>query len=314
MSSLNQLSTATRRLALGAALGLAATLTIVLGLSPLALASPKTPGQSSPKPTIVLVNGAWANSASWNGVIERLQADGYTVYAPPNPLRSLQGDSDTIADFLKTISGPIVLVGHSYGGMVITNAANGIANVKALVYVDAFAPAQGESAFELTAKYPGSVALLRRRRRRSSGLFPTQAPRRVMTGLRQPCVLHEGLRQRLDREGGCGRGGHPEPGHAERGRGSVRTSGVGAHPELGRRGHDRQGDPRGGAIVHGHPGSRAHHRGPRGPSVHGVSARCRCQRHRIGRRGNHRSLTISLGNPCQTYLARVAQFFRATRR
>ena len=157
MSSLNQLSTATRRLALGAALGLAATLTIVFGLSPLALASPKTPSQTSPKPTIVLVNGAWANSASWNGVIGRLQAEGYTVFAPPNPLRSLQGDSATIADFLKTISGPIVLVGHSYGGMVITNAANGIANVKALVYVDAFAPAQGESAFGLTAKYPGSL-------------------------------------------------------------------------------------------------------------------------------------------------------------
>jgi pimeloyl-ACP methyl ester carboxylesterase len=157
MSFLNQLSTSTRRLAIGPILGIAASLTIVFGLSPLALASAKTPSETSPKPTIVLVNGAWANSASWNGVIELLQAEGYTVYAPPNPLRSLQGDSDTIADFLKTISGPIVLVGHSYGGMVITNAANGIANVKALVYVDAFAPAQGESAFELTAKFPGSV-------------------------------------------------------------------------------------------------------------------------------------------------------------
>ncbi len=111
----------------------------------------------STKPTIVLVNGAWANSASWDGVIERLQAEGYTVYAPPNPLRSLQGDSATIADFLNTISGPIVLVGHSYGGMVITNAADGIPAVKALVYVDAFVPAQGESALGLTAKYPGSV-------------------------------------------------------------------------------------------------------------------------------------------------------------
>jgi pimeloyl-ACP methyl ester carboxylesterase len=157
MSFLNQLSTSTRRLAIGPILGIAASLTIVFGLSPLALASAKTPSETSPKPTIVLVNGAWANSASWNGVIELLQAEGYTVYAPPNPLRSLQGDSDTIADFLKTISGPIVLVGHSYGGMVITNAANGIANVKALVYVDAFAPAQGESACELTAKFPGSV-------------------------------------------------------------------------------------------------------------------------------------------------------------
>jgi pimeloyl-ACP methyl ester carboxylesterase len=110
-----------------------------------------------PKPTIVLVHGAWASTASWDGVIERLEAEGYTVYAPPNPLRGLQGDAETIADFLKTISGPVVLVGHSYGGAVITNAANEVPNVKALVYVDAFAPAKGESAFELTAKFPGSV-------------------------------------------------------------------------------------------------------------------------------------------------------------
>ena len=68
---------------------------------------------AKPKPTIVLVHGAWANTASWNGVIDRLQAEGYTVYAPPNPLRSLKGDAETIADFLKTINGPIVLVGHS---------------------------------------------------------------------------------------------------------------------------------------------------------------------------------------------------------
>lgn len=110
-----------------------------------------------PKPTIVLVHGAWANSGSWNGVIKRLQAQRYTVDAPPNPLTSLNGDAATIAEFLKTIKGPIVLVGHSYGGAVITNAARGNTNVKALVYVDAFAPAKGESAFGLTGKFPGSV-------------------------------------------------------------------------------------------------------------------------------------------------------------
>ena len=92
---------------------------------------------------MVLVNGAWANNAAWSGVIERLQTEGYTVDAPPNPLQSLKGDAATIADLLKTIKGPIVLVGHSYGGAVITNAATGNRNVKALVYVDAFAPAQG---------------------------------------------------------------------------------------------------------------------------------------------------------------------------
>ncbi len=108
------------------------------------------------KPTIVLEHGAWADASSWAGEIQLLQADGYTVYAPPNPLRGLANNSATLADFLSTIGGPIVLVGHSYGGMVITNAATGNPSVKALVYVDAFIPAQGETAFGLTAAQPGS--------------------------------------------------------------------------------------------------------------------------------------------------------------
>jgi pimeloyl-ACP methyl ester carboxylesterase len=102
------------------------------------------------KPTVVLVHGAWADSGSWDRVIRRLQRAGYTVYAPPNPLQGLKTDSDTIADFLATIPGPIVLVGHSYGGAVITNAAVGDSQVKALVYVDAFLPAQGERLVDLT--------------------------------------------------------------------------------------------------------------------------------------------------------------------
>jgi pimeloyl-ACP methyl ester carboxylesterase len=109
------------------------------------------------RPTVVLVNGAWANNAIWGGVTERLQTEGYTVDAPPNPLQSLTGDAATIADLLATIKGPIVLVGHSYGGAVITNAATGNRNVKALVYVDAFAPARGESALGLDSTKPGSA-------------------------------------------------------------------------------------------------------------------------------------------------------------
>jgi pimeloyl-ACP methyl ester carboxylesterase len=112
-----------------------------------------------PKPTIVLVHGAWADSGSWNGVTRRLQADGYTVYALPNPLQGLPYDSAFVADFLHSISGPIVLVGHSYGGAVITNAATGDPQVKALVYVDAFAPAQGQTLEQLLAEYPGSCAV-----------------------------------------------------------------------------------------------------------------------------------------------------------
>jgi pimeloyl-ACP methyl ester carboxylesterase len=109
-----------------------------------------------PKPTIVLVHGAWADASSWDGVITRLREEGFTAVAAPDPLRGLSGDSSYLADFLSSIQGPIVLVGHSYGGMVITNAATGNPNVKALVYVDAFIPAQGDTAFGLTAAKPGS--------------------------------------------------------------------------------------------------------------------------------------------------------------
>jgi pimeloyl-ACP methyl ester carboxylesterase len=112
-----------------------------------------------PKPTIVLVHGAWADTSSWDGVIQRLQADGYTVYAPPNPLQGLAYDPAYLADFLHSISGPIVLVGHSYGGAVITNAATGDPQVKALVYVDAFVPAQGQTLAQLLASHPGTCAV-----------------------------------------------------------------------------------------------------------------------------------------------------------
>ena len=107
-------------------------------------------GTGSSKPAIVLVHGAWADSGSWNAVIGLLQGAGYTVYAPPNPLEGLAIDTATLADFLHTITGPVVLVGHSYGGEVITNAATGDSQVKALVYDDAYLPKQGEDLTGLT--------------------------------------------------------------------------------------------------------------------------------------------------------------------
>ena len=109
------------------------------------------------KPTIVLIHGAWGDSANWDGVIRRLQRIGYTVDAPPNPLRGLTNDADSVSDYLQTIQGPIVLVGHSYGGAVITNAATGNPNVKALVYINAFAPDQGETVAALNTQMPGSA-------------------------------------------------------------------------------------------------------------------------------------------------------------
>ena len=105
-------------------------------------------GGSSPKPVIVLEHGAWADASSWSRVIAGLQRRGFTVYAPPNPLRGVTYDSTYLADFLAqpALAGrPVVLVGHSYGGFVTTNAATGNPNVKALVYVDAFIPDQGDT-------------------------------------------------------------------------------------------------------------------------------------------------------------------------
>ncbi|MEV0717245.1 alpha/beta hydrolase [Asanoa sp. NPDC050611] len=109
------------------------------------------------KPTVVLVHGAFAESASWNGVVSRLRAESVPVVAVANPLRSVDGDAAYLRDVLASIEGPVVLVGHSYGGFVITEAAAGSGQVAGLVYVCAFAPEQGESAFELSNKFPGGT-------------------------------------------------------------------------------------------------------------------------------------------------------------
>jgi pimeloyl-ACP methyl ester carboxylesterase len=101
-----------------------------------------------PKPTIVLVHGAWADASSWHAVASELQSQGFTVLAPPNLLRAAPIDAPYITSFIaQQTSGPVVLVGHSYGGWVITNAATGVDTVKALVYVDAFIPDEGENVF-----------------------------------------------------------------------------------------------------------------------------------------------------------------------
>lgn len=112
----------------------------------------------SKKPTIVLVHGAWADASGYSQVIERLQKQGYPVIAPANPLRGVKTDSAYLKSVLKSIKGPIVLVGHSYGGFVITDAATGDKQVKALVYIDAFAPEKGETATEVEEINPGSMA------------------------------------------------------------------------------------------------------------------------------------------------------------
>jgi pimeloyl-ACP methyl ester carboxylesterase len=133
--------------------GLAALAAVaLLGTSAATAAHPA--GQ---KPTIVLVHGAFADGASWNPVIERLQRRGYTTVAVANPLRGVRSDADALDARLAGIDGPVVLVGHSYGGAVITNVKARSPKVKALVYVAAFAPAEGEAAAELAGKFPGST-------------------------------------------------------------------------------------------------------------------------------------------------------------
>ena len=98
----------------------------------------------SGSPTVVLVHGAFADASSWNGVIQRLQAKGVQAKAPANPLRGISNDSAYIAGVLEETPGPVIAVGHSYGGAVITNAAKQAKNVVALVYVAAFATEEGE--------------------------------------------------------------------------------------------------------------------------------------------------------------------------
>ena len=110
-----------------------------------AASTPAAPPSNGVKPTVVLVHGAWADTSSWDGEVSALLKQGYDVRAIANPLENLTTDADYVRNFLATLSGPIVLVGHSYGGSVITNAAAGNPNIKALVYVDATAPDVGET-------------------------------------------------------------------------------------------------------------------------------------------------------------------------
>jgi pimeloyl-ACP methyl ester carboxylesterase len=109
------------------------------------------------QPTIVLVHGAFAESASWNGVIDPLVAAGHRVIAAANPLRGLASDAAAVSDVVRAIDGPVVLVGHSYGGAVITNVDADAGEIAGLVYVAAFAPEPGETCFSLSSKFPGST-------------------------------------------------------------------------------------------------------------------------------------------------------------
>lgn len=129
-----------------AAVGLCLALTATAIASPALANSAPADTANEAKPTIVLVHGAWADTSSWDNVRQALQRDGYNVLVPANPLRGLSSDASYLSTYLaRRTTGPVVLVGHSYGGAVITNAALSDHDVKSLVYVDAFMPDSGES-------------------------------------------------------------------------------------------------------------------------------------------------------------------------
>ncbi|MEV6338500.1 alpha/beta hydrolase [Nocardia vinacea] len=115
------------------------------------------PTDDAPRPTIILEHGAFADGSSWNAVIEKLVENRYPVVAAANPLRGPAGDAAALRSVISRVDGPVILVGHSYGGSVISAAAAGNDKVKALVYVAAFLPAPGETALELTSKFPGTT-------------------------------------------------------------------------------------------------------------------------------------------------------------
>jgi pimeloyl-ACP methyl ester carboxylesterase len=115
------------------------------------------PRTDTRKPTVVLVHGAFADSSSWNGVIDQLRRDGFPVIAAANPLRGLHSDADYVRAVLDSVGGPVVLAGHSYGGTVMSEAADGNPEVRALIYVAGFSPEEGESTGELAAMFPGGA-------------------------------------------------------------------------------------------------------------------------------------------------------------
>jgi len=152
------------------------------------------------KPTIVLVHGAWADASSWNAIVAPLQAQGYTVLAPPNELRGLTSDAAYIASFLaQRTSGPVVLVGHSYGGAVITNAGAQGGDVKALVYVDAFIPDEGETVVSILDGSTSALAVADPTTVLDVAGYPG-APEGAAEAFLKPDTVHNSFAQDLSEE------------------------------------------------------------------------------------------------------------------
>ncbi len=150
-----------------------------------------------PQPTIVLVHGAWADGSSWNPVSVELQSQGFTVLTPPNLLRGVSADAAYVASFLaQRTTGPVVLVGHSYGGVVITNAGTGGGDVRALVYVNAFIPDEGESVFDILGGSGSALDVPDPTTVLDLGGYPG-APEGDVEAFLKPSTVHESFAQDL---------------------------------------------------------------------------------------------------------------------
>ena len=176
----------------------------------------------------MLVHGAFADSSGWNAVAGRLIDDGYPVSRSPTRCADPLSDAEYLRQFLSTIDGPVVLVGHSYGGAVITNAATGNPNVKSLVYVAAYAPDEGESVAAANALGGGHTEVTDHLVLRP---FPGATGGDADAYI-DPAYFHRLFAQDLPRVDRPGHGRHPAPRRPGRAGDPVRSAGVGDHPEL----------------------------------------------------------------------------------
>jgi pimeloyl-ACP methyl ester carboxylesterase len=241
-------------------------------------------------PTIVLVHGAWADATGFDAEIRALQARGFRGIGFANPLRDLAGDATYLAEFLRSLTGPIVLVGHSYGGNVISTAATGNDQVQALVYLNGWMCDEGESQQELLERFEGSLVGPAIRPvpftnpDGSEGADLYLAPRGVPRSVR---------RRRRPRHG---RGDGRDPAAVRRRRvrsGAVGPAGVEDTAVLVFARHPGQGDPAGASAVHGRARQR-HDRGGGGLArLVRVAARGRDPAHPSGRRGDSRSAAMN---------------------
>ena len=256
-------------------------------------------GGGGTKPTIVLVHGAFADASGWDAVTERLQDRGYTVLATANPLRGLASDAAYLGSILDTIDGPIVLVGHSYGGMVITNAATSRPNVKALVYVAAFAPDQGDTVEGLVAMNPGSL------------LGPATLVFRPhpggVDGYVNPTDFRTIFAGDIDRDTAAVMAASQRPGDAST-LTDRRDPQHGRHTLVVPRRRQRQADPTRHAAIHG-PASRRHHRrGARLTRRHDLPAASHHQPDPPGRARDH----VSGGTASDDAVLRIRSGHRST--